>query len=329
MCKSFKEGVKTPLKGLVEEKPAPKGSGKATLSYLSWATAVALADRPSLVTVMDKGLPYRNLFGGVYVSVACEGLEIPLPVLDNKNQPVSESRMNVRDLNDTISRCRAKAIAFQTGVGLALYAGYGDDTVGFIKACGVVPDADLSKVQPLEKDKSKKGFDGYVPWPAAWMAAKLTDPDATFRVCEYTNTLYGFNPETGEAIPEQMVMPALSVAGGWMVGVEITYKGVTHTELLPIMGTVEVNGKKRNHVPLDNPTVFDWNTAVMRCLAKGIAVVSGYGLSVYAGEDVEDMNREAPAPRQSAPATHATPEPAQADNQAVTAKAVMEEMTEM
>ncbi len=306
MSKSFKNGIKTTLIGLVEE--------KGGLSYLSWATAVALAERPKLNTVMTNGLPYRELFGGAYVTVECEGMGVQLPVLDNKNRPIHPSKMDVRDLNDTLARARAKAIAMQTGVGLALYGGYKEDANGFIRAVGAVPTSDIATIEPFEKDKGRNA--AYVPWPAAWLAAKLTDESANFKVLEFENTLYSANPDTGEAVPSMHKMPALAVAGGWMVAVEITYKGDTHTELLPIMGIVTIDGKKRDHMPIVMPTVFDWNTAVMRCLAKAIAVLTGYGLSVYAGEDVADMNRAAPVKAAPAPAL-------------VEKREVEDEMTEM
>jgi hypothetical protein len=90
-----------------------------------------------------------------------------------------------------------------------------------------------------------------------------------------------------------------------MVGVKVTYRGVEYTEYLAIMGVLEVQTKKGpkklDNQPLRNPTSHDWNRAVVRCLTKAIALATGYGLSVYAKEDLADLEmRFLGAPRESA-----------------------------
>lgn len=289
MSKTFVEGIKTSIRGLIEEAHG--------LTYLPWPIAVALADRPNLrVVTFESGMPYLEFLGSMVVAVDGDhegGTQrVWLPVMDARHNAVRAAESNSRDIGDAISRCRAKAIAMIHGVGMSLYAGHKDDHVAFIKALGVRPDSDLSKVEPVvnKKPDKKPGSSGaaYVDWGAAYTAAKITDPEFRFEVLMFDE----IDTSTGEV----RSIPAKRVRGGYMVAVSMTYKGQSHTEWLPIMGVLPVqtkNGvKKLDHQPLPNPDAHDWNRAVMRCLTRGIATLTGYGLSVYAGEDVENLHRE-------------------------------------
>lgn len=299
--KTFIEGVKTPIKGLVTEADG--------LSYLPWATAVALAGRPEMVVEWP---PHLSFFGGAVVCVRQGAQKTFLPVLDGQNRPIPSDRVTSRDLSDTINRCRAKSAAMVNGVGLSLYAGYGEDVVGFLRALGVKPDSDLSSVEPLTSTKGGKSGATYVDWASSLAAARITDPDFHWEVV--------FNdvpdPDTGEI----RSLPFFPAPIGFLVAVSVTYKGMHHTEFLPIMGVTEVqtrNGlKKMDHQPLTQPNVFDWNRSVMRCLAKAIAVVSGYGLSVYAKEDVERLQVQ-PLKKGAEPSRQAAASEVNIDRQAM------------
>lgn len=276
--KTFIEGIRyTDISDLV--------SNVNGMDYLAWPTAIALAGRPKLDVVSFDSMPFLSFFGGG--AVAVEGFSgerkqrIWLPIMDNKHKSISQGKIDVRDINDSLSRCRAKAVAMLHGVGLSLYAEYGGNSIGFLKNLGVKPDSDLSQVEPLTAKKPGKAPASYVDWVAAYTAAKLTDPEFYFEVLDFNN----IDMETGE----EKLIPAQQVGSSWMVAVKLIHKGQEHIEWLPVMGTKEVqtkNGlKKMDHQPLDNPTTHDWNRAVMRCLTRGIAVLTGYGLSVYAKED--------------------------------------------
>lgn len=302
MAKSFVDGVRTPIRGLVES--------AHNLTYLPWPTAVALAERPNLrVVTFGGGLPYLEFLGSLVVAVDGD-LEngdtqrVWLPVMDARHNAVRAAEANARDIGDAISRCRAKAVAMIHGVGMSLYCGHGEDLGAFHRALGVRPDTDLSTVDPVVSKKPGSSGAAYVDWGAAYTAAKITDPEFRFEVLMFDE----IDTSTGEVRP----IPAKRVMGGYMVAVSMTYKGQSHTEWLPIMGVLPVqtkNGlKKMDHQPLPNPDTHDWNRAVMRCLTRGIATLTGYGLSVYAGEDVESLHRE---PAGSRPAqVEQAPDPA-------------------
>ena len=286
---AFADGIKIDTTAFVATTP---GSGKSdALSYLSWASALALAQRPTqVVKTFGSGLPALEVFGGLAVridQVVDGGGAIPtyLPVLDRRNLPVASDAASPRDVTDTLMRARAKSAAICNGVGLGIYLGVGGNGIALVRALRLRPDSDLAQSAPFVETKPGKSAASYVSWAAAVAAARLTDPTFHYQVVFHNHV-----DENGEVQNK----PFLPVPGGFMVAVEVAYKGLRHTEWLPIMGVVEVQTakgpKKMDHQPLTAPTVFEWHRAVMRCLAKAIAVATGYGLSTYAGEDIDDFN---------------------------------------
>src|SRR5207248_5664492 len=79
---------------------------------------------------------------------------------------------------------------------------------------------------------------------------------------------------------------------GYFVEVAVTVQGVTLSQIHPVL-----DGKNR---PLFEPSAFDINSSIQRCLVKAIAL-HGLGLYVYAGEDLPDGQIEPVAPAKIAP----------------------------
>lgn len=267
---NFIDGVKLAI-------PPAQIEDRDGLSYISWVTALAMAQRPAQTVVHFNGKPATPMFGGVIVAV-----DMPLsngkvqrtymPVLNNRKQAVPASAINVRDVTNTVARARAKAVAMVTGVGLCLYANYDGDAPRFVKELGLGPEGDPAGVQPIsteKKSKSGKFVVQYLDWAVALAAARITDANFHWEVV--THAVVDGDGE----IHEKLFLP---FAKGYLVTLKVTWRGKEHIELLPVMG--------EGHQPLEQPTAADWNRAVMRCLAKGISVVTGYGLSLYAGEDL-------------------------------------------
>lgn len=255
---------------------------KNGMSYLSWAVAVGLADNPEHAPSLFDGQPYLPLFGGALVAVDMMGQRVWLPILNERNSPIASSNLTSRDISDTIQRCRAKAVAMTAGVGMSVYAGFDGDGAKFVGELGINPESDLAKVKAITSNKGGGSNAAYLDWASAVAAAKTADSGFLWKVGMYP----AVDTETGEV----KEMPYIKTVDTYMVSVEVNYKGKTHTEWLPIMGVLPVktkNGeKKMDHQPLINPNVFDWNRSIMRCLAKAISVVTGYGLSIYAKEDL-------------------------------------------
>jgi hypothetical protein len=105
----------------------------------------------------------------------------------------------------------------------------------------------------------KKGDFSYLSWPFAVTQLRLTDPSAYWEVRRFEG------------------MPYLRTETGYFVEVAVTVAGTTLSQIHPVL-----DGK--NH-PIAEPTAFDINTSLQRCLVKAIAL-HGLGLYVYAGEDL-------------------------------------------
>jgi hypothetical protein len=116
----------------------------------------------------------------------------------------------------------------------------------------------------------KKGQFSYLSWPYAVAQLRLACPTATWEVRRFDG------------------LPFLKTENGYFVEVAVTVEGVTLSQLHPVLDA-------RNK-PIAEPTVFDLNTSLQRCLVKAIAL-HGLGLSVYAGEDLPTPRDE---PRQPA-----------------------------
>jgi len=292
-------------------------------AYVPWALALSMAGRPAheVVTFKQGGVDstVRQLFGGGVVAVdmslgdgTADMQRVYLPVLDLKNDAMAYEEIDGRDANDAISRCVARAVAIVHGYGLSLYSLTKGNGTDYARCLAVNPDTpDLGQVPELRdiKEIKKNGrvvrAQEYLGWHACVAACRITDPSFVWEVVEWLAA----DPETGELC----AMPAMRVAGkGWMVGVRIKWRGRVHTQMLPIMGVETretANGPKRmEHQAIDNPTVFDWHSAVMRCLAKGVAIATGYGISSYAGEHAAPGGVECHDPDDDGTLSHQRPD---------------------
>lgn len=270
------------------------------MSYIPWARAHAMAGRPAHEVLTFQGPngpePVRRLFGGTAVAVSVDAgggkKQVSyLPVLNLKGRPVEDGKETSRDVGDAIGRCIARAIAMTHGLGLSLYSLCEGDGVSYVDALSIDPETqDIAAIQPLRDLKGKKDRDGkpvgrqteYLGWHAAISACRITDPGFTWEVVEFPQA-------------DGSSFPATKLGGaGWMVAVKITYRGQEHVQWLPIMGVAMAkfsSGEKlMDHQPILEPDIMHWHQAVMRCLTKGIAIATGYGIALYAKGDVEEVD---------------------------------------
>lgn len=247
--------------------PDTEIASKGGLSYLSAATAMRLAGRPEVDFVDFDGQPYLKMLNGsaVAVDIKVPGTDFKqrmwLPVMDRENQPLAFEKTTSTDINNNRQRCLVKAIATVLGYGMSVYLGHSGDGVKTMKMLGVTPDSDLSEVAPVVATL-KEGGAPYIEWHVGLAACRITDPTFRWDVVLWDG------------------MPYRKVLGGLMVDVDTVYRGKSQRLSLPVMDAAF------NPIAADKATVFDWNKAVMRALAKGIAFNSGYGLTVYA-EDIK------------------------------------------
>lgn len=124
-------------------------------------------------------------------------------------------------------------------------------------------------------DGSKKML-SYLSWVWAWGQVKEHYPDASYEVRHW-----GDNPYLND---DQL---------GIMVETSVTINDETISMWLPVMdgknkamkATAYSYKTKYGEKRVEAATMFDINKAIMRCLAKNIAMF-GLGLYIYAGEDL-------------------------------------------
>lgn len=137
----------------------------------------------------------------------------------------------------------------------------------------------------VEKKKTgEKNPDGkekyltYLSWVWAWGQVKQHFPDASYEVRHWGDKPYLNDDQLGI-----------------MVETSVTISGETITMWLPVMNS---SNKPMKSAPysyktrygekeVEAATMFDVNKAIMRCLAKNIAMF-GLGLYIYAGEDLPE-----------------------------------------
>lgn len=125
------------------------------------------------------------------------------------------------------------------------------------------PYAKLAAINVNEHIEKKSGL-SYLSW--AWAVDQLLrqDPQATW---EFHDPIK-YGKET------------------WMVSCTVTAFGIARKMFLPVMD-------HRNKA-IPDPDSFAFNTAMMRCLVKAIAL-HGLGLYIYAGEDLPEGEESKPA----------------------------------
>lgn len=107
----------------------------------------------------------------------------------------------------------------------------------------------------------KKGKLTYLSWAWAWDFALRADPAAIYEIKLFDGK------------------PFVDINGTAMVMVTVTIFGKAITCQLPVMNNY--------NKAIIKPDAFEVNTAIMRCMTKGLAL-HGLGLGIYVGEDLQD-----------------------------------------
>ena len=113
----------------------------------------------------------------------------------------------------------------------------------------------------VNQHTEKKANLTYLSWAWAWAEALKADPKATYKVEMFGDKCY------------------MDINGTAMVWVTVTMFDKPMTCQLPVMD-------HRNKA-IPNPDAFQINTAIMRCMTKGLSL-HGLGLYIYAGEDLPE-----------------------------------------
>lgn len=118
----------------------------------------------------------------------------------------------------------------------------------------------------------RKGKFDYLSWSYAVAELSTTCPDASWEVVRFPE------PST-----PQLLVPYCATPLGYFVEVAVTVAGKRRSQVHPVLDN--------NNKVIRQPTAFDINTSIQRCLVKAIAL-HGLGLSIYAGEDLAGLGDE-------------------------------------
>lgn len=151
----------------------------------------------------------------------------------------------------------------------------------------VIPKAntfnDLNAINVNKHTEKKNGLT-YLSWSWAWAEVCKRYDDVKYGVREWNDKPYLYD--------EQL---------GYLVETYVRIGCITHTMRLPVMDGANKAMKaepytyqtKFGEKTVQAATMFDINTAIMRCLVKNLAMF-GLGLYIYSGEDLPEGEKKKP-----------------------------------
>lgn len=126
---------------------------------------------------------------------------------------------------------------------------------------------EMAKIDVSSKVE-KKGKFSYLSWPYAVSEFRKNCPLGTWATIKHNGS------------------PVLTTEQGHFVEVEVTPDTTTpeikFAQIHPILDS--------SNRPVAMPTAFQVNTSIQRCLVKAIAIATGIGLFIYAGEDLPEQD---------------------------------------
>ena len=146
----------------------------------------------------------------------------------------------------------------------------------------------LSSINCSEFTEKKNGLT-YLSWAHAWGYTKKNFPSANYEITMWDGKPYLYD----EAL-------------GYLVQTTVSIDGEKISMQLPVMDGANKAQKAQKYTyktkygekEVEAATMFDINTAIMRCLTKNLAMF-GLGHYIYAGEDmpetVDDTQQNTPA----------------------------------
>lgn len=137
----------------------------------------------------------------------------------------------------------------------------------------------LYELDVNHKTETKSGLK-YLSWAFAWAEFKKVNPDATYNVDLYDGKPFLSDKDLG-----------------YMVSTTVTVGELTIPMHLPVLDGANKAMKaeaytystKYKEKECKAASMFDINTAIMRCLTKNLAMF-GLGLYIYAGEDIPSVD---------------------------------------
>jgi hypothetical protein len=137
----------------------------------------------------------------------------------------------------------------------------------------------------------KKGKFNYLSWAWAVQELRMLDPKASWEVRHFDN--YKTKDDIWYTVNHD---PFMSTDCGYFVEVIVTLSdGTKSQQIHPVLDNY--------NKPISKPNCFQINTSTQRCLTKAIALASGIGLYLYAGEDLPPEAEENKPAKKTEPLT--------------------------
>lgn len=140
----------------------------------------------------------------------------------------------------------------------------------------------LYELDVNHKTESKSGLK-YLSWAFAWAEFKKVYTDATYNV-----DLYDGKPFLSDKVLGYMVSTTVTV-GDLTIPMHLPVLDGANKAMKSEMYTYKTKYKEKE---CKAASMFDINTAIMRCLTKNLAMF-GLGLYIYAGEDIPSVDNSA------------------------------------
>lgn len=124
----------------------------------------------------------------------------------------------------------------------------------------------------------------YLSWAWAWATFKKECPEADYKIVHFDGKPYIYDENLGYMV-ETQVTDGIEWKTMWlpvMNGANKAMKAQPYTYTVKNWQT-----KQPEEKVVEAATMFDINTAIMRCLVKNIGMF-GLGLYIYAGEDIPE-----------------------------------------
>lgn len=146
----------------------------------------------------------------------------------------------------------------------------------------ILSSIDVGKYKKTIPSSSGKDL-SYISWTWAWNEFMKVYPEATYEIIKFDGKPYVYDENLG-----------------YMVYTTVTVGDLTHEMWLPVMDGANRAMKAQPYTYTDRwgkekqvqaATMFDINTALMRCLTKNLAMF-GLALYIYAGEDLPEAEKE-------------------------------------
>jgi hypothetical protein len=161
----------------------------------------------------------------------------------------------------------------------------------------------LNNINVQDKIEKKNGL-SYLSWAWAWQEIKKRHPSIKYEVVKNESGLPFFKSEEGymvytkvtiDDIIHEMWLPVMDGANKAMKSDPYTYKVQKKEWSTKYNKYIRSKDSKGNYLfeekQVEAATMFDINTAIMRCLVKNVAM-HGLGLYIYAGEDIPSAEKD-------------------------------------